>query len=196
MPLLLLTWSLTGFSQNAKSSANKKVVLNWNTPVSANYSHFVIERSLNNTDFSEVGLLFTSDDEQAGDSKSYSFSDDVKNLRKGLIYYRINMVDMNGRVQKSATHTVYTSEQKQTPVVKVSPNPVSTDLRVTLPQAWKDKFVSIELVNTNGQVVKYLLNQQSLLTETISVKDLTDGIYVLRVSNGSETVIQRIVKSK
>lgn len=196
LPLLMLTWSLTSFSQKTKANANKKVVLNWNTPVAANYSHFVIERSLNNADFSQVGLLFTSDDEQSGVSNSYSFSDDVKNVRKGFIYYRINMVDMNGKVQKSATHTVYTSEQKQTPVIKVSPNPVSSDLRVTLPQEWKDKFVSIELMNSNGQVVKYLLNQQSALTETISVKDLAEGLYILRVSNGNETIIQRIIKSK
>jgi hypothetical protein len=195
LPLLLLTWSLTSFSQNVKTSATKKIVLNWSTPVAANYSHFVIERSLNNTDFSEVGLLFTND-EQASDSKSYSFSDDVKNVRKGFIYYRVNMVDMNGHVQKSAMHTVYTSEEKQTPVIKVSPNPVSNDLRVTLPLSWKDKFVSIELMNNNGQVVKYSLNQQSLQTETISVKDLAEGIYVLRVSNGNETIIQRIIKSK
>ena len=196
LPLLLLTWSLTSFSQSAKTSVGKKVVLNWSTPVSASYSHFVIERSLNNTDFSEVGLLFTSDEEQAGENTSYSYSDDVRNVRKGFIYYRINMVDMKGRVQQTVKHTVYTSEQKQTPVVKVSPNPVSNDLRVTLPLSWKDKFVSIELMNNNGQVVKYSLNQQSFLTETISVKDLAEGIYILRVSNGSETVIQRIIKSK
>ena len=196
LPLLLLTWSLCSFSQKTKANANKKVVLNWSTPVAANYSHFVIERSLDNKEFSEVGLLFTGEDEQAGVSQGYSFSDDVQRVRKGFIYYRINMVDMNGKVQKSATHTVYTSEQQSTPVIKVSPNPVSSELRVTLPLAWKDKFVSIELMNTNGQVVKYLLNQQSQLTETISVRDLTEGIYVLRVSNGNETIIQRIIKSK
>ncbi len=196
LPLLLLSWSLSSFSQKTKTSTNKKVVLNWSTPVAANYSHFVIERSLNNADFSEVGLLFTGEDEQAGASQSYSFSDDVRNVRKGLIYYRINMVDMNGKIQKTATHTVYTAEQQPTPGIKVSPNPVSSDLRVTLPLAWKDKFVSIELMNTNGQVVKYSLNQQSQLTETISVKDLTEGLYVLRVSNGNETIIQRIIKSK
>ena len=196
LPLLLLTWSLTSFSQKANTSFGRKVVLNWNTPVAANYSHFVIERSLNNADYSEVGLLFTGDDAKTGENISYSFSDDVRNVRKGFLYYRINMVDMNGRVQRSVTHTVYTTESKPTPVVKVSPNPVVSDLRITLPMAWKDKFVSIELLNSNGQVVKYSLNQQTVLTETISVKDLADGIYALRVSNGNETVIQRIIKSK
>lgn len=196
LPLLLLTWSLTSFSQKTKTSIGKNVVLNWSTPVSASYSHFVIERSLNNADFSEVGLLFTSDDAQAGENVSYVFSDDVKNVRKGFIYYRINMVDMKGKVQKSVNHTVYTLDHQPTPVVKVSPNPVSSDLRINLPVSWKDKFVSIELLNNNGQVVKHSLNQQTVLTETISVVDLTDGIYVLRVSNGSETVIQRIIKSK
>jgi hypothetical protein len=196
LPLLLLTWSLTGLSQNVKTGNHKKVVLNWNTPVTANYSHFVIERSLNNVDFSQVGLLFTGEDEPASGNNSYSFSDDVKSVRKGFIYYRISMIDMNGKIQKSAMHTVYTAEQKQTPVLKVSPNPVTNDLRVTLPTSWKNNFVSIELLNNNGQVVKHSLNQQALLTETISTSDLVEGIYILRVSNGKETIIQRIVKAK
>lgn len=196
LPLLLLTWSLTSFSQSSKAMSGKKVVLNWSTPVTANYSHFVIERSLNKTDFSTVGLLFTSDDEEAA-NKSYSFSDDVKSIRKGIIYYRINMVDMNGKVQKSAMHTVYTEEHKPTPEIKVSPNPVVNDLHITLPKDWKNKYVSIELVNSNnGQVAKYSLSQHATLTETISVKELVEGIYVLRVSNGNETIIQRIIKSK
>lgn len=196
MPLLLLTWSLTSFAQNTKTSNGRKVVLNWSTPVSASYSHFVIERSLNNVDFSEVGLLFTSDDAKIGENVSYVFSDDVRNVRKGFLYYRISMVDMKGNVHKSVNHTVYTLDHQATPVVKVSPNPVVNDLKVTLPQSWKDKFVSIELLNNNGQVVKHSLNQQAVLTETIPVADLTDGLYILRVSNGAETVIQRIIKSK
>lgn len=196
LPLLLVT-SLRGVSQDMKAVPGKKVVLNWSTPVADDYSHFVIERSLNNTAYSTVGLLFTSDDEQAVSNASYSFSDDVKNVRKGYIYYRINMVDKKGKVQKTATHTVYTAEQKATPVIKVSPNPVVNDLHITLPEEWKNKFVSIELVDSKtGQVVKFLLNQQAMLTETISVKELLEGVYILRVSNGNETIIQRIIKSK
>ncbi|MDF2187266.1 T9SS type A sorting domain-containing protein [Paraflavitalea sp. CAU 1676] len=197
LPLLLLTWSLTSFSQNVKSNGGKKIVLNWSTAVDDNYSHFVIERSIDNTTFSEVGYLFTGEEEAAGRNVSYSFSDDVKNVRKGYIYYRINMVDMKGRVQKSVKHTVYTAEHKATPTVKVSPNPMINELRVALPAAWKGKFVSIELINNlNGQVAKYVLNQQALLTEILPVAELTEGIYILRVSNGNETIIQRVVKSK
>ena len=197
MPLLLLTWSLTGLSQNVKANAGKKVVLNWSTAVDENYSHFVIERSLDNADFTQVGYLFTGEEAATSNNVSYSFSDDVKNVRKGYIYYRINMVDMKGRVQKSVKHTVYTIDHKATPVVKVSPNPMVNELKVTLPEVWKGKTVSIELINNlNGQVAKYVLNQQASITEKISVADLAEGIYILRVSNGSETIIQRVIKSK
>jgi len=196
LPLMFLTWSLTGFSQKTKTVANKSVVLNWAAPVSANYSHFTIERSLNNTDFKEVGLLFTGEDDVPGTEKEYTFSDDVQHVRKGMLYYRISMVDMKGKIKNTVTHTVFTTEQKPSPTVIVSPNPATNDLRVALPLAWKDKYVSIELMNSAGQVVKYSLNQQSLPSETISMKDLTEGVYVLRVSNGTETVIQRVLRSK
>jgi len=196
LPLLLLTWSLTAFSQNVKTNAKKRVVLNWTAPVDANYSHFVIERSLNNADFSEVGLMFTDEDDVPGTQKDYSFSDDVKNVRQGFIYYRINMVDGKGKVKNTVTHTVYATEPKPTPAVIVSPNPVTSDLRVALPLAWKNKYVSIELMNSAGQIVRYSLDQQAVPSETISMKDLVAGMYILRVSNGTETVIQRVVKTK
>src|SRR5690606_10919261 len=37
---------------------NTKAVLNWGTEQEKNVSHFVIERSLNGTDFTDAGLLF------------------------------------------------------------------------------------------------------------------------------------------
>lgn len=197
LPLLCLTWSLTAFSQSGKAADGKKVVLNWSTTVDDSYSHFVIERSLDNTEFKEVGFLFTGEDQATGAQKSYSFSDNVKNVPQGFIYYRINMVDMKGKIRKSVKHTVYTVEHKATPVVKVSPNPVVNDLRVTLPAEWKDQYVSMELINNlNGQVAKYSIKQQSSLVETLSLADLKEGVYILRVSNGNDTIIQRIIKSK
>lgn len=196
LPLMLLTWSLTGFSQKTKTDAKKSVMLTWSAPVSANYSHFTIERSLNNIDFKEVGLMFTDEDDAPGTQKEYTFADDVQHVRKGMLYYRINMVDMKGKVQNTVTHNVFTTDQKPSPTVIVSPNPSNNDLRVALPLAWKDKYVSIELMNSAGKVVKYSLNQQSTPSETISMKDLTEGVYVLRVSNGTETVIQQVLKGK
>jgi hypothetical protein len=197
LPLMLLTWSLTGSSQTIKTSSKKSVVLNWTAPVSANYSHFVIERSLNNVDFKEVGLLFTGEDDVPGADKNYTFSDNVKNLNKGImLYYRINMVDMKGKVKNTVMHRVFNADQAPSPTVVATTNPATHDLKVALPLAWKDKYVSIELMNSAGQVVKYSLNQQSTPSETISMSGLTEGVYVLRVSNGTETVIQRVMKSK
>jgi hypothetical protein len=197
LPLLFLTWSLTGFSQTNKVSSKKSIVLNWTAPVSANYSHFTIERSLNNTDFKEVGLLFTDEDDVQGADKNYTFSDDVKSVRAGImVYYRISMVDMKGKVQKTVMHRVFNASAAPSPTVVATTIPATQNLKVTLPAAWKDKYVSIELMNLAGQVVKYSLNQQTTPTEMISMNDLKEGMYVLRVSNGTETVIQRIMKSK
>ncbi len=194
---MFIVSALSGVAQQGKSSAGKKVVLNWSTSVDDQYSHFVIERSLDNTAFSEVGYLFTGEDESTGFKKSYSFSDDVKNVPKGFVYYRINMVDMKGKVQKSIKHTVYTVDHKATPVVKVSPNPVVSDLKVSLPAEWKGKFVSLEVINNlNGQPVRTELRQEAALNETLALNDLAEGIYILRVSNGTDTIIQRIIKSK
>lgn len=197
LPLMFIASALSGAAQQGKSNAGKKVVLNWSTAVDDQYSHFVIERSLDNAAFNEVGYLFTGEEEATGVKKSYSFSDDVKSVPKGFIYYRINMVDMKGKVQKTVKHTVYTVDHKATPVVKVSPNPFVSDLRVALPAEWKGKFVSLEVINNvNGQPVKTELKQEAALNETLVLNDLAEGVYILRVSNGTDTIIQRIIKTK
>jgi hypothetical protein len=70
------------------------------------------------------------------------------------------------------------------------------NLRITLPASWQNNKITIDLVNTNGQVMKRVMNNRAGQTETIDVRDLAVGLYMVRVSNGSETAVQRIVKSK
>jgi Tfp pilus assembly protein FimT len=193
---MLITWSLTASAQRAaKTSDNKKVVLNWNAAVANDYSHFIIERSFDNVSFSEVGLLFTGEDKLPNGNMDYTFADDVKSVRKGVLFYRISMVDMKGKVKKSAIQMVNTAEQKdQTPVVHITTNPVAKNLRIDLPAVWKDKYVSIELINKDGEIVRQTINNTTS-TETFSIKDLSEGVYALKVSTGSETIIQHVVKS-
>jgi hypothetical protein len=77
-------------------------------------------------------------------------------------------------------------------VVKVYPNPtqnvvsVETDLDMLI-----DKIV---LTNTTGQVLRNISVQSGLKTNQIDIANVPQGIYYLKVSSGSETHVEKIVK--
>jgi hypothetical protein len=74
------------------------------------------------------------------------------------------------------------------------PNPVTSDLRITVPAKWQNKKVSYELIANNGRLTLRTESGNSSQTETINVSNLTAGVYMVRVTCNGETAMQKIVK--
>jgi Secretion system C-terminal sorting domain len=105
------------------------------------------------------------------------------------------MVDMDKNTSYSAVRIVSLAEEKSTLILTSYPNPVVSDLRVTIPAKWKGKEIYFELVNSNGQTVKIQKNASAGQTESIAVSALGRGIYFVKAYCGSETAQQRILKN-
>jgi len=185
LPLVLTEFSAT--------LANKHVGLNWITGKEKSLSFFVIERSVNGIDYKEIGIVVASGG--ANVKTTYNFSDEINNKATGIVYYRLKMVDFEGRSQRSQVRLIRIGEEKDALRLDTYPNPVTSELRITLPLAWQNETVSFDLYNANGQVVKHMVAAKSNQTEILNVNDLRTGLYIMKVSNGSETAVQRIVKS-
>jgi hypothetical protein len=183
---------LSAFSVKKNGS---EAVLNWSTDVEENVSHFVVEKSLNGRDFTEAGVVFT-----AGNSnlrREYSFKDDLKAITGGLVYYRLKIVDMDGKYEHSATRIIkMDADNTAAKSITVYPNPVVSELRITLANSWQDKAVSIQLINANGLSVKRISNTIPGQTATVNVSDLVPGLYLVQVSDGQQTAVQRFIKTK
>jgi hypothetical protein len=177
----------------AKKTGNQ-VVLNWSTDMEKNVSHFVIEKSLNGKDFAEAGILFTEGNSDV--RREYNFKDELRNITSGLVYYRLKIVDLDGKYNQSAVRIIKVNEDNALRSITVYPNPVANEVRITLSSTWQDKAVTIQVINANGQPVLQMANTSSGQTETINVNSLTPGMYIVRVSNGKETAMQRFVKMK
>jgi hypothetical protein len=92
---------VTWLSFNA-TLENKVVLLNWKTATEANSSHFEIERSINGYQFEKIGTV-----RAAGNSNtitSYDFTDRLP--VKGMNYYRLKQVDLDGSFLYSETRKV------------------------------------------------------------------------------------------
>jgi len=185
LPLVLTEFSAT--------LNNKTVGLNWITGKEKSLNYFVIERSVNGVDYKEIGVVVASGGSNV--KTTYNFSDEINNKATGIVYYRLKMVDFEGRSQRSQVRMIRVGEEKDNLRLDTYPNPVTSELRITLPVAWQNATVSFDLYTSNGLMVKHMVAGKSNQTEILNVNDLRTGVYIIKVSNGTETAVQRIVKS-
>ncbi|HEY6504054.1 MAG TPA: T9SS type A sorting domain-containing protein [Chitinophagaceae bacterium] len=183
---------LTSFTAVLSQNQNK-VDLKWTTASEINVSHFVIERSFDGKNFSEAGLVFATGN--TSENVNYSFADNITNTKQPMIYYRLRSVDNDSKSQWSDVRVIRVGKQAEAVTMVTYPNPVSNELRVTVPSSWQGKSMVLEIFTQNGQRVKTLKAGSASQTETIAVSDLAKGFYLVKASCGDATAVQKIIKN-
>ncbi|MBL7737870.1 MAG: T9SS type A sorting domain-containing protein [Chitinophagaceae bacterium] len=174
-------------------NSNNKVDLKWKTASEINVSHFTIEKSYDGKNFSDAGLMFAYGN--TNEEKNYSYSDNISGTQQPVIYYRLRSTDIDGKTQLSETRLIRIGKKGEEVKMVTYPNPVTHELRVTVPATWQGKEIMLEVFNQSGQRVKAVRNGAASQTETIAVNDLTKGFYVVKASCNNETAQQKIVKN-
>ena len=185
LPVKLINWNAT--------YNNNIVSLKWATTQEINASHFIIERSTDGFDYTDAAMIFAT-----GNSEillNYSFNDKIPAGNSGVLYYRLRSVDMDGKSTVSDTRIIRLGTATANAVkIATYPNPVQSELRITVPASWQDKSVVYQLVSTNGQTIKTIATGHAGQTEVISMNQVPVGMYIVRVSCGNETGVQAVVK--
>jgi hypothetical protein len=174
--------------------ANKKVVLTWSTAQEKNSSHFVVQRSTDGVEYTDAGMIFTQGDSEI--ARTYNFQDGVSTNTKGVLYYRLKMVDLDGKFEHSLVRLVKLGETGSKLELQAFPNPVVTELRITIPESWQNKPVIYEVYTSSGQLVKTLMNKHATQTEIINMQFYQPGSYIIKAYNDKELAIQRVVKRR
>ncbi len=114
---------------------NQKTNLNWSTTSESNLDHFSVEKSTDGIHFSQAGMVFASGNTSV--KTNYVFTDDVSGIQAPVVYYRLNMVDADGKSRYSDIRMVKLSA-KQDNVIAITtyPNPVVNSINVTIPASW------------------------------------------------------------
>lgn len=172
---------------------NSKVELNWRTEWEENSSHFSIERSVDGREYKSVGIVFTAGN--TNQSQKYSFKDDVSSLNVNAIYYRLRSIDIDGKNELSEVRIIRITTDAAKMTVTTFPNPVTSDLRVTIPSEWQGKEVRFSFYTQSGVEIKSVRKSNSSQTESIQVNDLLKGMYILRASCGTEMAQQKVLKN-
>jgi hypothetical protein len=165
----------------AKES-NSNVVLDWATANEVNAAQYVIERSINNTQY--VALDSVQAKRHAGNN-NYSYTD--RSRPAGAAYYRIRQADADGRYAFSKVLRVEADGKKSS--LAIFPNPVQDVCRVSLPQGMQQ--ATLLVFDMKGTQVRTL---QVSNGELININNLPAGTYHAVVRSATEQFSTRIIK--
>ncbi|HYJ38739.1 MAG TPA: T9SS type A sorting domain-containing protein, partial [Chitinophagaceae bacterium] len=171
---------------------NGKVVLSWTTGIEKRLSHFVIERSSNGIDYKEVAIVFAVANSSV--KQNYSYNDPVNVYGKGILYYRIKLVDPVGKFQNSAVKLIRVGDESSVTEVATYPNPVVSEVRITIPSSWQNQQVKYEVYNSSGRLVKMIITSNANQTEVLNLQDCIAGVYLVRTSTSRDSNSQSIFK--
>lgn len=159
-------------------------VITWSTASEIDNDYFILETSTNLVDFETVVEI-----NGAGNSKevlNYRFVDN--NITEVLNYYRLTQVDFNG--ERESFHIVAITSNKSlfsTPY----PNPSNGTFNINY-NGRDNEAVTVEIISIEGRTM--LTEQLESFNNVISIEaELSKGVYILRLTQGSKTEINNIV---
>lgn len=182
LPITLLNFTAT---LNGKAAQ-----LQWTTSTEINTKNFIVERSIDGIHFRGIGTV-----DATGNSvqrTSYRFLDATAlNAGTNKLYYRLQMVDKDGRFAYSKIEAVQIVNEK---LFVIYPNPVKDQLMIRSNASFDN--VQIRIIDQNGKTVyrQQMANMLSGSNNTINVSNLTKGIYYLQWITKSDVQTVKFMK--
>jgi hypothetical protein len=183
-PITIVPLKLISFKAALQKS---KAYLTWVTAEERNVSHFVVEESKDAKSFRQIGKVNANN---LTNSNTYSFisTEDVN----GISYFRIKMVDVDGKYQYSTIVTLKNEQSKKLTVTHSIDNNESTVLIQNIPNG----IYRLNVYSSNGQ----LIQQQSLqyngspITRTVTLNQSTaKGLYIINLVGANVAEQQKIL---
>lgn len=178
-PLGAETMSLSGESEAGYNS------LKWTSSSEFNVDKYIIERSENGSEYSEIGNI-----EAQGlslDALNYQF-EDLQPLT-GMAYYRVKLVRKNGTAISSNTLAIEQQFMNELELVKAFPNPADENLNIVLSSKTESTY-QLALSTLNGQKVfeSSQTIQKGLTYNSINIREFQNGFYFLTVSREGKII--------
>jgi hypothetical protein len=181
---------LGNFSGKKEYTTN---LLNWNTITENNCKAFEVQRSLNGTDFTALGMV----NSQAVNGISnlelnYSFVD--VNPKQGHNYYRLRQIDLDGKSTYSKEIDLVGTSNGS--VINVYPNPAKDNVTVEYASN-SNATLSLQLIDMSGRIIKQIETKVTSGNNEIfiSLDGVTVGMYQLQlIENNRLSFVQKIVK--
>ena len=187
-PNVVLPVQLIAFNGSRNANA---INLAWTTTNEVSVQQFVVERSFDSRNFTAISTIAASNKSR----NTYDLSDkDAAALNAtGNVYYRLKMIDKDGRITYSIIVSVLPLENRN---VIIYPNPVKSGtvfIQLNTPASGK---AWISIVDGAGKLYSVQNTQLNSGTTKIpvNISSLASGIYTIKVDGpGKKAITQRLV---
>lgn len=148
--------------------------LNWSTEQETNTHHFAVEYSRDLHHWTEIGTVQAHGNSMA--TLSYTFVH--VSPAKGMNYYRIKQVDLDGQTEISDIRSIKFSENKTGLVILTNPIPVNGEL-----QLQSEKSQQVSLLDMGGKLISRMQVKAGI--NRLALPGLKGGIYVVVDEEGN-----------
>ena len=185
-PALPVSW----LGIKAIKNDNGGVDINWATASELNNDFFTIEKSLDNRNFSRIGVLKGSGTKNT--TTHYAFED--YNPGALTVYYRIKQTDFNGEYEYSSV--VVVNPSKPINNVTFQPNPAKNNVNLKWESTTNDQM-TIQLSDLSGAVILSEVMPLEGNTFNLNIQNINNGIYMINiVSKGKMIYRSKIIVAK
>ena len=156
------------------------VQLSWKTTNEINTSYFMVQRSTNGSTFNNIGSVQAVN---TSGNNEYSFTDESP--VNGINYYRLQMVDIDGRTTYSFIIKIAFGNTSE---LKVFPNPAKNIITVN---GLQNKGV-IKIIAADGKLIRQIVVASN--TSNIDISALAKGLYILQYNDDGKMQHVKFVK--
>ncbi|OQP44539.1 hypothetical protein A4H97_09205 [Niastella yeongjuensis] len=175
--IAVLPMTLLQFNGNRRGNT---VVLQWRTADEINTSHFMVERSTDGVHFTAIQKVMVS-----GESTGNYTATDYQPL-PGLLFYRLEMVDRDGKGTYSATLSINNDNN----IITVTPRLINDNSELKVTHTASTQGAVIQITSLDGRVWLTQPVAKGSLQTAINTNGLSKGNYLVVYSgNGTRTAV-------
>lgn len=169
----------------AEQSAHGGTELQWKVSEQYELLHYVVQSSTDGQHWTTLETIKATNRTQ----QEYYLTDRKKYRTATAVYYRLQMVDLDGTTYLSENRIVHVKEQ-QFAELTVFPNPSNGQFQINLPRLLDSEYI-IKIVSLNGQV----LHEQTANDNTlqINLQHLSAGTYWMNIISATDAMTQKLV---
>lgn len=164
----------------------------WRTTTETETVAHIVQRSLNGRDnWETLGEV-----EAVGYSQTATSYEWIDSTPFDFAYYRIQTLNTNGISEFSSIIALDRSE-KAIQVLEVAPNPTKNILHIeVMANRHSEQWSTLSILDLMGRIVfqEKVQTIEGINTYQLNLNDLAIGVYILKIENGRDSWIRKVVK--
>ena len=188
---VVLPVNIVSFTGNIN---NKLVQLNWQTSQENNSSYFEVQRSSNGSNFEPISTVTAKGN--IGTISTYQDKDDLFFYTGKVVYYRLKMVDTDGKYKFSKVLVIIPNTASTVNTLKAWPLPFTAQLTAGYSSELSGE-IKVNLTNMNGSRVASSSATVQKGYNSISINQaqtIPSGTYLLTITSNGKSESIKVVK--